>query len=247
MASEPYRLERGPRTTSIRSISSTGRSCRAAPPLVTEPTLMPSISTSTWLELLPRIYSAVDLPGPPLLTREIPGNRCSSSGTDWAWLRSICWRSMTVSAAMLALAACSVRVEVTTCCCSVRGDAWRAPIGVRPSSAKAVGRKAVLPIKMKFSVAPPARHCRGWAYGEQIDDAPPQDGARPATPSAMPWIAAGRSPGLRAEPQGSPIAPSHAGGHSGWMRSLSRLPLRGQRRNCAATIAERTGFPVSPL
>ncbi|MNE84112.1 hypothetical protein D3C80_1809840 [compost metagenome] len=47
MASEPYRLERGPRTISMRSISSTGRSWKAALPLVAEPTLMPSISTST--------------------------------------------------------------------------------------------------------------------------------------------------------------------------------------------------------
>ena len=54
MASEPYRLERGPRTTSMRSIISTGRSCQAAVPVVTEPTRTPSISTSTWSDSVPR-------------------------------------------------------------------------------------------------------------------------------------------------------------------------------------------------
>ncbi|CAM5426752.1 hypothetical protein RLIN73S_04343 [Rhodanobacter lindaniclasticus] len=62
IASAPYRLERGPRTISIRSICSTGSCSNAARPLATEPIRTPSINTSVCEELVPRRNSEVCWP-----------------------------------------------------------------------------------------------------------------------------------------------------------------------------------------
>ncbi len=72
-ASDPYRLENGPRTISTRSICSIGMSWIAAVPLVAEPSLRPSTSTSTWSDSVPRRNSEVCLPTPPLLAIDMPG------------------------------------------------------------------------------------------------------------------------------------------------------------------------------
>ena len=114
MASEPYRLERGPRTISMRSICSTGMLCNAALPEVAEPTRTPSISTSTCLSLLPRMDTEVLLPRPPLLVTLTPARRCSSSGTLPACWRSISSRVMRLLEAM-DTGEWPVRLAVITC------------------------------------------------------------------------------------------------------------------------------------
>ena len=114
IASEPYRLERGPRTISMRSISSTGRSCNAVRPEVAEPTRTPSIRNRVWSDSAPRMNSVVSLPRPPWLTSEMPARPRSSSGSERAWLRSICSRSITSTAASESSTVIAVRVPVTT-------------------------------------------------------------------------------------------------------------------------------------
>ncbi|MNP17968.1 hypothetical protein D3C76_1104200 [compost metagenome] len=179
----------------MRSISSTGRSWNAVSPALTEPTLTPSISTSTWSDSAPRMNSVVFLPGPPLLLRVTPGTLRSNSGTDCAWLRSISSRSITLVEARLARTGRSLRVAVTTCSSRVMGAAASmGEIELLPSSASAAGLKKGLRIKVWISVVPPARHLYGILHAEC---------------SAMPWSL---QAGLRAceWSSSSCAAPSHA-------------------------------------
>lgn len=96
MASEPYRLERGPRTISMRSTCSIGMSWKAVVPSVAEPTLTPSTMTSTWSASVPRRNTEVVLPRPPLLAIETPAAPRIKSCTERACRRSISGRVMTV-------------------------------------------------------------------------------------------------------------------------------------------------------
>ena len=57
IASAPYRLLIGPRTISMRWIWLGGIAWNAVVPVVAEPILSPSTSTSTWLGLVPRQHS----------------------------------------------------------------------------------------------------------------------------------------------------------------------------------------------
>ena len=114
MASAPYRLERGPRTISTRSIISIGRSCNDARPEVGEPMRMPSTSTSTWSDSVPRRNSVVSLPGPPWLPIEMPARPRSRSGSERAWLMRICSLSITSTGVSASLTLMAVRLEVTT-------------------------------------------------------------------------------------------------------------------------------------
>src|SRR5690606_11168668 len=114
IASEPYRLERGPRTISMRSIWSTGRSWNAASPALTEPTRTPSTSTSTWSASAPRINTLLSLPGPPWLPMSMPARPRSRSVRLRAWLRTISSWSMTWAGNRLSARATPVRVAVTT-------------------------------------------------------------------------------------------------------------------------------------
>ncbi|MNT31622.1 hypothetical protein D3C72_1674670 [compost metagenome] len=101
---------------------------------------MPSISTSTWSDSVPRMNSEVFLPGPPLLAKDTPGTFFSSSGTELAWLCSICARSNTVTAARLCCAVCAVRVAVTSWSCRrVCSAAWARGMQERVHSSTAAG------------------------------------------------------------------------------------------------------------
>ena len=113
MASEPYRLERGPRTISTRSISEIGRSWNETRPEVAEPTRTPSISTSTWSDSLPRTNIVVSLPSPPWLAMLMPARPRSRSASDVAWARRISSRVMISTGASAASAVTAVRVAVT--------------------------------------------------------------------------------------------------------------------------------------
>src|SRR5690554_1334675 len=156
-ASEPYRLERGPRTTSIRSICSIGRFCSAADPEVAEPILTPSISTSRCLSWVPRNETEVDFPRPPLLTTLTPARVRSRSGTLVDWLRSISWRVSVLTEATAA-AACSVRVAVMVDSASRKDSSARVRDGKTeqaPSSTYAVGVNAGLKITCELRRAYP--------------------------------------------------------------------------------------------
>src|SRR5690625_1793636 len=114
MASEPYRLERGPRTISMRSTWSTGICAHGASPAPTDPMRTPSTSTNVCAELVPRKNNDVCWPRPPELARLTPGKPDNTSSNDCGCSRSISPRVTTVTAARVSLAGCAVRVAVTT-------------------------------------------------------------------------------------------------------------------------------------
>ena len=114
IASAPYRLERGPRTISIRSIVSRGRSCSAGVPFVTEPMRTPSTSQSVWSDSAPRTNTEVTLPRPPPPAMAMPSTPASSSSTVRACVRSMSARWMTVTEDSAASSGCGRRAAVTT-------------------------------------------------------------------------------------------------------------------------------------
>src|SRR6056297_295509 len=114
IASEPQRAARGPRTISMRSITDGSRISQVNAPVPLAEARTPSISTSTWLELAPRMNTLVWPPGPPLRAMSIPASRRNSSTRSGAWLRSMSARVMTDTRAGTDAALCSVRLAVTT-------------------------------------------------------------------------------------------------------------------------------------
>ena len=255
MASAPYRLECGPRTISIRSINSTGRSCSAGRPAVAEPMRTPSTSTSNWLDPAPRRNSEVCLPRPPMLVRLMPARPDSSCCSEVAWLRSISARPITWAGDRLSRSAISVRVAVTsTSSSSVAGSeaALAANAGRASARATAVvsGRDIIGQLQCVHGAAPGARKgvaWRGRSSGQAHATAATarRDALRIAT-----WDPQGRSPGSRSG--GSATVPGSGGDafpcRAQWRKSqrCGRLPLRGQRRPCPGLDPRRTGFPFQP-
>ena len=120
-ASEPYSVERGPLTISMRSIMSGARFCSAAPPAVAGLTRTPSISTSVWFDSPPRMNADVSWPGPPLRPMSMPAWKRSSSAMSPACAARICVRSMTMVAAPIRDCGCGVRLAVTSTGSSATG------------------------------------------------------------------------------------------------------------------------------
>jgi len=118
MASEPYRLDRLPRTISMRSTLSRLTPPRTAKPPIAVFSRMPSTSTSTCALPAPRANSEVWLPGPPVRVNCRPGCRASSSGSEGACVRSMSSRVMSVTGASKSAKGCSVRAAVITTGCS---------------------------------------------------------------------------------------------------------------------------------
>jgi hypothetical protein len=114
IASAPYRLLAGPRSTSMRSICASGRCSSALVPVVAELTRTPSISTTTWLVLLPRRNTPLGCPGPPVMLSSAPAWRCSSSARPTGPARAIWSASITTRSATGLSAACGTRLAVTT-------------------------------------------------------------------------------------------------------------------------------------
>ncbi len=242
MASEPYRLERGPRTISMRSICSTGMSSKGVVPRVAEPTLTPSISTSTWSDSVPRSSTEVDLPGPPLLTTSRPGTPRSRSWTDCAWRRSISWRVITVTEASVWSAVSAVRLAVTTTgSSSTAGTEWA------PSSSQAAAGRC------SFFIFFLLRH----AHRVRIDDTGQDGGETPdrhahastgaTSPSAMPTQGSRPVSGLARGPRTGADrlpAPQRSG-------SMTRPQLAYRCGGSAGLVPRpRSGthrLPVSPL
>ena len=79
----------GPRTISMRSRFSVRKWAKSGAPLGVDGslTVMPSISTSTWLELEPRMNTEVCVPGPPDCCTEMPGTVFSTSPAVRSWRR----------------------------------------------------------------------------------------------------------------------------------------------------------------
>ncbi|MNO89040.1 hypothetical protein D3C76_805110 [compost metagenome] len=115
IASEPYSAERGPRMYSIRWMREVGIWLRSATLLI--PALfsgIPSISTRTWRDSVPRIKVEALAPMPPLWAISTPGKRCITSTTLFACQRSISSRVTTDVGARTVFAGCSKRFAVTT-------------------------------------------------------------------------------------------------------------------------------------
>src|SRR6056297_2948794 len=112
IASDPQRAARGPRTISTRSITEGSRISQVNAPVPLAAARTPSISTSTWLELSPRMKTLVWPPGPPLRAMSIPASSRSSSSRSGAWLRSISSLSITEARAGTEMALCSMRLAV---------------------------------------------------------------------------------------------------------------------------------------
>ncbi|MNO97854.1 hypothetical protein D3C76_895760 [compost metagenome] len=181
----------------MRSISSTGRSWNAVLPAVTEPTLTPSIITSTWSDSVPRMNSAVVLPGPPLFARDTPGSLRSSSGTDLAWLRSISARSSTLTEARLCETLCSVRVAVTSWSSRASGSAPAiGDMQETPHSAKAAGHCRELLIRTLSAALTRAAQTRGGM--RRTGGAGHRQGKNPTIRRRPPRCHAMRQAGLRA-------------------------------------------------
>ncbi len=88
IASEPYRVERGPLTTSTRSTNSGATFWIAAVPMVPGFMRRPSTSTSTWFDSVPRTNSEVCWPGPPRRATSTPGTKRSASPRSAAGVRT---------------------------------------------------------------------------------------------------------------------------------------------------------------
>jgi hypothetical protein len=98
IACEPYRVLIGPRTTSMRSRFSVSKWAKSIAPLGEEGSfaVMPSISSSVWLELAPRTKMEVCVPGPPDCCTETPGTVRNTSAAVRSWRRCISSLVMTV-------------------------------------------------------------------------------------------------------------------------------------------------------
>jgi len=114
MASLPHSVERGPFTTSMRSIASGAMFCSAGTPIVPGLMRTPSTSTTVWSLLVPRVKSDSSWPGPPLRAISRPAWRRSSSPTSVTSERSMSSRAMTNTGTAIASSGSSVRVAVTT-------------------------------------------------------------------------------------------------------------------------------------
>jgi len=126
IASAPYRLERGPRTISMRSICSTGICSSEASPAVTEPIRTPSISTSVWVELVPRRNSEVCAPSPPAWAKLTPGSPVSRSATEIGCNRWMSARVITVTEDSASSTVMAVRVAVTITGARLLASPWSA-------------------------------------------------------------------------------------------------------------------------
>ena len=122
-ASAPYRLLDGPRRISMRSICDSGMASNAFVPALAELTRTPSISSTTWLALLPRRKMPEVWPGPPLLAISAPPCKRSSSARVAEPASRIDCESISTTSDNTASSASGVRVAVTKTGSSVAGPA----------------------------------------------------------------------------------------------------------------------------
>ena len=228
-ASLPYSADIGPRTTSMRSIASSGRLSSDGVPTVADPTRTPSTSSRVWRASSPRKNSDEVLPSPPLLLDWMPGSCASTSDKVRPALRSSMARSMTDTSAARAPTRSGRRSAVTStgswvCAWAARLDTASATKQRRTGTAARSGRKDNEERTMKGNTpdkAPAPASPQG-----QTDCARPQarapcwpvSGLTETTPVAFPTV--GTASGVRHRSGG--LAPRGIG--------HVRLPLRGQRR-----------------
>src|SRR6478752_9183775 len=86
-------------------------------------TSMPSISTLTWCELVPRMKTEVWPPGPPVCTMLRPGTLASASGSVRRCSRSISAAVMTVTELAISRAGVATAVGLYTTCALASGAA----------------------------------------------------------------------------------------------------------------------------
>jgi hypothetical protein len=84
IASDPYRLDSGPFTTSMRSIISSGMFSIDVVPTVADDTRSPSTRTSVCAVPAPRMKMPCGWPGPPVARTCTPARRSRSSPSESA-------------------------------------------------------------------------------------------------------------------------------------------------------------------
>jgi hypothetical protein len=89
-------------------------------------TSMPSMSTLTWFELVPRMNTEVCPPGPPVCTMFRPGTFASASGTVRRCSRSMSAAVMTVTELAMSRAKVGTAVGLYTTGALASGTATRA-------------------------------------------------------------------------------------------------------------------------
>ncbi len=110
---------------------------------------MPSTSTFTWLELVPRMKTEVAPPGPPVCTRLSPGIVRKRSGTVRSCSSWIC--SVVTTETLLPTLSSGVGLRVAVTVTSLTEASWaQARAGARAASAAPASSRLVVVI-----IAPP--------------------------------------------------------------------------------------------
>lgn len=112
----------------MRSMESSGRVSQVKTPVPSADARTPSISTSTWLLLLPRRKMDVCPPGPPVRAMSKPASSLSRSLMSRVALFSMSARVITLTSARVASSPCSNREAVTiTSGCRIGSSASTEP------------------------------------------------------------------------------------------------------------------------
>ena len=226
IASGPYRLESGPFTTSIRSMSASGMFSMEVVPTVAELTRRPSTSTRVWPALAPRRKRPAGWPAPPVPRNSTKARRWRISASETGPARSMSSRVITSTSRRASAARWGLRMAVTTT--ASRG--WKARVGAGE------GGNCWAEAPNAMAAARPARggvFMVGWLSWSGRASVPA--GSWVAFPLSGP-LPSGRSPG---SPDLTTAFPGPEG-PSGWGVVHTGLPLRGQRRHL-------TGFPDTRL
>ncbi len=177
IASDPYRLDRLPRTISMRSIESVATPPRLAAPSSTLLIGTPSTSTSTWFELLPRTKSDACEPCAPLRPISMPTWRPSRSTRSRDWVASMSARVITVTLGSASATACAPRAAVTTTGSSaaswargaaagsstIRSNAGSTPAGARGAAPHGGSARAACANNELDTIRPSPAHRREWS------------------------------------------------------------------------------------
>ena len=216
---------------------------------------MPSTSTSTCRESVPRRKTLVLFPAPPSRDTLRPAYSSSNPARSRATLRSISSRVTTVTDWIASSAVCAVRVAVTvttgaTCSCAQTGR----PDEQATATPCAKADKRIFIVGTPFAMPRvPARHGNlTWTHREpsRTEESRRTHRARRRHPAAHPPI---RVPaGLRARAlcrPGGRTGGSPSRESSQWLHDApcAHLPLRGQHRHCGPVCeGPRTCFPFNP-
>ena len=216
---------------------------------------MPSTSTSTCRESVPRRKTPVLFPAPPSRDTLRPAYSSSNPARSRATLRSISSRVTTVTDWIASSAVCAVRVAVTvttgaTCSCAQTGR----PDEQATATPCAKADKRIFIVGTPFAMPRvPARHGNlTWTHREpsRAEESREQTAPVAATPRHIRQFAFRPVSGLvRCADLMAGRAGRLPGTRSQWLHDTpcAHLPLRGQHRHCGLMFERpRTCFPFNP-